>query len=137
MALAVLDTNVIISGLFFKGNERKVLVKLFERKFTNMMPEHVLREIRRVIARKFSSHPLSLLVPTRIYQEDVGHASKMIADQKDAFILACALSLKPDFLVTGDKDFHEVEKPPSRMITSKEFLAVLESPVRTPSTNST
>lgn len=31
-------------------------------------------------------------------------------DQKDAIFLACALSVKADYLITGDKDFEEAHK---------------------------
>ena len=137
MTLVLLDTNVLISGLFFKGNEHRILWLFLNREFANVMPEHVYFELERVVNRKFSKHPalgtvfeqiemikhLSLFIPADQYFAHVNAALDMITDEKDAFVLACALFMDVDVLVTGDKDFHVLRNLPCRVMTSKDFLA--------------
>jgi len=139
MVLVLLDTNVIISGLFFKGNEQRVLQEFFRKNFTNVMPEHVLIELQRIIERKFKHHHLvpvvhagidmikglSLFFPCEAYAGNIKDAAGMIRDRKDSFILACALTARPDLLVTGDRDFHAISDPPFRIVTTREFLQLL------------
>ena len=48
-------------------------------------------------------------------------------DQKDAKFLACALVAKADFLITGDRDFEEVDRLSETQIVSVwQFLELME-----------
>ena len=43
-----------------------------------------------------------------MYNEELKHAAKLIAHEKDVPILACALSLNTD-IISGDKHFHKIK----------------------------
>ena len=105
----VLDTNVIVSGLNFPGNERLVLELALRGRFELYVSTFILEEAAGVLGRKFdwdaerSSQALRALgnAATVIYPRrlpDVfegGHA--------DNRVLECAVEASADYLVTGDR----------------------------------
>jgi predicted nucleic acid-binding protein len=46
------------------------------------------------------------IVEEKEYLKKISEARKLIRKEKDSKILAAALAIKPDYFVTGDKDFH-------------------------------
>jgi len=48
-----LDTNIILSGYYFKGNERKILQKVIDRDVECVTCPALLDEIRRIMVVKF------------------------------------------------------------------------------------
>ena len=105
----VLDTNVIVSGLNFPGNERLVLELALRGRFELYVSTFILEEAAGVLGRKFnwdaerSSQALRALgnAATVIYPRRLpevfegGHA--------DNRVLECAVEASADYLVTGDR----------------------------------
>ncbi len=133
----MLDTNIILSGLFFEGNERKLLDAIFHNEFTGVVSETTLRECASVIGRKFSRHPkekdarrlLSLLeksmetIEDAVAESQLQFAKTAIRHANDAPILAAALASKPDYFITGDPDFFHLTKSiPLKIVTAAQFL---------------
>lgn len=98
-----------------------------------LIPEDELDEIRAVFRRKVSYRVYLLdgflemvkarVIPVRRYHGLIPGAVELIKDERDAPILACALAVKPDFFITGDKDFLTKEiKQKVNTITPAEFL---------------
>ena len=130
----VLDTNVIVSGLNFPGNERLVLELALRGRFELYVSTFILEEAAGVLGRKFdwdaerSSQALSALgnAATVIYPRRLpeliegGHA--------DNRILECAVEASADYLVTGDRRHllplgtHEGV----RILNAPRFLSALE-----------
>ena len=130
----VLDTNVIVSGLNFPGNERLVLELALRGRFELYVSTFILEEAAGVLTRKFdwdaerSSQALSALgnAATVIYPRRLpeviegGHA--------DNRILECAVEASADYLVTGDRRHllplgtHEGV----RILNAPRFLSALE-----------
>ncbi len=130
----VLDTNVIVSGLNFPGNERLVLELALRGRFELYVSTFILEEAAGVLGRKFdwdaerSSQALSVLgnAATVIYPRRLpeviegGHA--------DNRILECAVEASADYLVTGDRRHllplgtHEGV----RILNAPRFLSALE-----------
>ena len=131
----VLDTNVIVSGLNFPGNERLVLELALRGRFELYLSTFILEEAAGVLGRKFgwdeerSSQALRALgnAGTVIYPRPLpevierGHA--------DNRILKCAVEASADYLVTGDRRHllplgtHEGV----RILNAPRFLSALES----------
>ncbi|HIH19766.1 TPA: putative toxin-antitoxin system toxin component, PIN family [Candidatus Micrarchaeota archaeon] len=131
----LLDTNVIVSGLFFPGRERKLLGLITGGTAILILPESVLIECLEIAKRKFAGESnvsdslLGALVEgaeiMRLdqYSDGVADAKKMIRDEKDAPILAAALQSKPDFLISGDTDFLVLRgKFDFKIVSPKEFF---------------
>lgn len=121
MIRALIDSNVIISGLLFEGNENRLLELGILQRVVLLVPEHVFLESERVLKRKQVPSDLlerfhlcmnaCVVVPFSDYKEKLPLAQAMIRDPKDAFILAAVLSVSHDFFVSGDKDFQVLQLP--------------------------
>jgi len=108
-----LDTNILISGVVFAGNERKLLEATIDGKFVLMLSSDVIDEAKEVLRRKFPKQavlfPLFLRtvkheeISKRAYKRSVKGYVELISDRTDAPILAAAVVSKADYLVTGDK----------------------------------
>jgi len=112
------DTNTLVSGLFFAGNERRLLLAAFEGRVRLVLSAHVVEETFEVIEETFRARPdlrdaLRLLeivfgqaelVPEASYALLVPRWAERVRDRKDAPVLACASAAKVDLLVSGDTD---------------------------------
>lgn len=128
----MLDTNILFSGLFFPGKPSRIL-RLIKEKHILVLSTDIIREIYKIIDLRFPNRRYlfdSFLVLTKheiIFEEEFkckfSEAIKLIKDKKDIPILACALATKPDYFITGDKDFHTQEiKKKLKVVTPDEFL---------------
>ena len=129
----MVDSNVIFSGLLYAGGPSEVLRVLRKRGLRLLIPADELDEIRAVFMRKVSYREYLLstflkmtktrIIPTKRYRDLIPKAAKLIKDKKDAPILACALAVRPDYFVTGDKDFLTEEiQHKINTITPSRFL---------------
>jgi predicted nucleic acid-binding protein len=134
----MVDSNILFSGLLFKGKPFKVLELIRKRKLKLIIPIDQLNEIYEVFAKEVSDKTslldsFILLVRPRIIMDEeyfrfVTKASELIEDRKDMPILACALAVKPTYFITGDKDFHtEKIKGKIRVVTPGEFLIEIKA----------
>jgi putative PIN family toxin of toxin-antitoxin system len=115
-----LDTNILISGMVFAGNERKLLEATIDRKFVLMLSRDVIDETKEVLRRKFPKQavlfPLFLRmvkheeISRRAYKRFVSKYAELIDDEADAPILAATVASKADYLATGDKELLALKK---------------------------
>jgi len=110
----LLDTNVIISALFFEGNER-ALLDLLSRNNGLVLSEAVMQETKYVAAgwpegketasrfEALVSKDAEMITKDRA-QPKMPLSESLVRDKKDAPILAAFLASGADYLVTGDKD---------------------------------
>jgi uncharacterized protein len=122
------DANTLVSGLFFEGPENSLLRMGILGLVKLVSCTLVIDEVRIVINRKFpEGEPLFgeiVGIFIILSTEDGKDAEKLIRDKKDAPILATALKNRPDYFVTGDKDYHIPEiKKRLRVVTTRELLA--------------
>ena len=104
----VLDSNVIVSGLNFSGNERRVLELAQGAHFELYLSTFILREVAGVLRRKFRwsderlAHAERTLreVATIVEPRQVPLAIQ--GNHPDNSILACAVEASADYLITGD-----------------------------------
>ncbi|MEW6222855.1 MAG: putative toxin-antitoxin system toxin component, PIN family [Candidatus Hadarchaeota archaeon] len=108
-----LDTNILVSGMAFAGNERKLLDAIVDGKLTLVLSADVIREANAVLKKKFPKHavlfPLFLQlvkheeIPKNAYKSSEKLYAKLIDDESDVPILTAAAVGKTDYLATGDK----------------------------------
>lgn len=110
----VLDTNIIVSGLFWKGAPRHILDLARSAKVSLFTSPDLLTELTIVLARKKFNERLTL-AQTSVEELALGYASlaKVIrpnkiravikADPDDDKVLACAKTAKANYIVSGDK----------------------------------
>ena len=105
----VLDTNVIVSGLNFPGNERLVLELALRGRFELCLSPFILDEVAGVLVRKFdwteerSSQALRELEDAATVVEPLRLPEMIEGGHADNRILECAVEVSADYLVTGDR----------------------------------
>lgn len=111
----VVDTNVFVSGVFWKGPPYQVLMAWQKKRFRLMVSQPVLEEYRRVMAELAAKYPTDryerILELVELHSEAVpvvSFARPICKDSDDDKFLATALSAGADFLVTGDKALLEL-----------------------------
>ena len=109
----VLDTNTVVSGLFWKGAPRQILDLARSGTFTLFTSPDLLSELADVLGREKFSERLAL-AGTSVEELVFGYASlaktvrpKKIAvvikaDPEDDKVLACAKAAKAEIIASGD-----------------------------------
>ena len=108
-----LDSNVIVSGIAFRGNEHEILKLSFVRGSDFVISDDVRDEVLRVLRDDFPrlraevEEIVSLVraevVPRKSYQARLRDFSRL-RDPNDAHILAAALAAGCDVIATGGRD---------------------------------
>jgi putative PIN family toxin of toxin-antitoxin system len=130
----VLDTNTVISGLFWKGAPRQILDLARSGTFTLFTSPDLLAELADVLRRqRFSARVAQ--ANTSVEELVLGYASLAItvrphkidpvikADPDDDKVLACAKTAKAEIIASGDShllDLNEYEG--IKIMTVKELL---------------
>ena len=108
---AVLDTNVVISAIFFGGMPLKIVRAAFAKNVELVASRAVLREYREVAERLHARfpfvnyrRPLSILESKLIIVRPVALGETVCRDPDDDAIIACALGGKAKVICSGDDD---------------------------------
>jgi putative PIN family toxin of toxin-antitoxin system len=132
----VLDTNTVISGLFWRGKPFQILELMRSGTITVYTSEAILEELLDVLKRPKFSKRLAILnvSPQQVVNRfiewvevvEVGEVKKIvISDPDDDQIIACARSVNADFIISGDADILDIkEKVTIPIVTSGEFLDI-------------
>lgn len=106
----VLDTNVLVSGIFFSGPPYKILKAWHERKIQLVLSVEILDEYRRVAAELGSQFPdidISSFLDLITVYGDIIEApplpDRVCDDPDDDKFIACAMAGKIKVIVSGDK----------------------------------
>ncbi len=106
----VLDTNVLISGIFFSGPPYQILKSWQEGKIKIVISEEILTEYQRVVEELSKQFPRvdieQILELITIHTEIVntyGFDVTVCDDPNDNMFVSCALASKSKIIVSGDK----------------------------------
>ena len=112
----VVDTNVLISAAVAGRNPEKVLVFIVNSsKIEWLVSVEILAEYKEVLSRprlKLSEAQQQRwfkVIDTATRLIDVDIEVDFPRDRKDAKFIACVLAGNANFLITGDRDFTEVD----------------------------
>ncbi len=106
----VLDTNVLMSGIFFRGKPGQILDWWLEGNATLLVSDEILQEYESVFMRLSAKYPA--LEAKRLLNSVAVHASVIHAkqlpvqvtdDPDDEKFVACALQGRAHVIVSGDK----------------------------------
>lgn len=135
MIRVVYDTNVILSGFLWRGNEWQCMMKVEEGEVILFLNKEIISEIYEVARReklarlikKAKFTPEELLRKITSMGEIVDITKKidlLIEDIEDKKFIECAIAAQAHYIVSGDshllklKRFEEIE-----IIGAKEFLS--------------
>ncbi len=130
----VLDTNVLVSGIFFGGVPGKILDAWTERKFEIFVTPGILDEYASTLQTIGNKEAHSLRVDwIAAIAEHAHHVldpktyPRICRDLHDDKFLYCAISIKADYLVTGDEDLKILKGSYDfKIISPRAFLNILE-----------
>jgi putative PIN family toxin of toxin-antitoxin system len=142
MIRAVVDTNVVISGIFWGGVPSRVYDALVMQRFQVLVSPDTMDEFKDVVTRpQFAARLVFLgtsadeLVTS--YQmacvtvDPAPIPTDAVRDPKDVAILACATGGNADVIVTGDRDLLVLEQYAGiRILTPASFLDLLDTESR-------
>ena len=125
----MLDTNVLLSVLLFPDERMNRMMRSIFEKHRLVLSSFVIDELLFVVRRKFPAKEKAVdrLLSSMSY-ELVYTPAEMetglfeIRDEKDYPVLYTAIMEDVDVLITGDKDFAEVEVEYPEILTPSEFI---------------
>ncbi|MGD1808750.1 putative toxin-antitoxin system toxin component, PIN family [Dapis sp. BLCC M126] len=133
----ILDTNTVISGIFWRGKPFEVLELVRSGQIEVYTSEVMLEELLDVLQRPKFSKRLALLesspqevVNSWIYWVkvvEIGEVEKVIiSDPDDDQIIACAKLVNADFIISGDTDLLNIKaKVTIPIVSAGEFMDIL------------
>jgi putative PIN family toxin of toxin-antitoxin system len=125
----MLDTNVLISAVFFPNVRMDSLISKATLDYQLVLSSHIIDELFDVVERKFPDKSKYIdLFLTRLPYELVYTPREQnnelfnIRDKNDYPVLYSAIIGDVDLFVTGDIDFKDVKIDKPEIITPSEFL---------------
>jgi putative PIN family toxin of toxin-antitoxin system len=135
---AVLDTNVLVSGLVSqKGPPRQILDAWLEGRYTLVLSLYLVDELAHVLTypriaervcltQKELEAILAALLSQAELTPDKLQLPGVMRDPKDDPVLACAVEGQVDYIVSGDQDLLVLGEYESvQVITPRQFVELL------------
>ena len=124
----LIDTNIIISGLFFRGLPKILLSELDFEKFQVCINEEIFDEYRTQIDKKVlkPKYRLDRELRNKFFSNlhDFEKVSdlKVSRDPKDDKFINCAIDAKAIYIVSGDNDLLTIKNFAGiEIVTAREF----------------
>jgi putative PIN family toxin of toxin-antitoxin system len=137
---AVLDTNVIVSGVIGRHGRAPpaAIVDAWRLgRFEVTASRHIVAELARALessrlvsytTREVRSAIVSLLAEHAVIVEEMANVSGVATHPEDDRVLATAVSARADYLVTGDRQLLALGSLQGvRIVSPTDFLAVLST----------
>ena len=125
----MLDTNVLISALLFPGTRMDTMMNNIFMEHQLVMSSYVVADLKRVVKRKFPGKETAVgkMLLKMSYEyvytpEEFDTELFHIRDMKDYPVLYTAIIEDIDILITGDKDFSDIEIDKPEIMTPGEFI---------------
>jgi putative PIN family toxin of toxin-antitoxin system len=130
---AVLDTNVVISGIFWKGAPFEILEAWQKRRFLLVISPPVLYEYRRVLDEMTKQRPIpvlgSIMEIIELHSEmvtPVRFPGRVCSDPDDDKFLEAALAARADYVVSGDAALLKIKNHQGiQIVRPRQFLTSL------------
>lgn len=130
MHKVVLDTNVLISAIAFKGKPREVFNKVLKGQMQLAISEDILNEMEGVLSGKKFRYPKGIIRSILNALEDLAEfvipqkeVKRIKKDPNDNRILECAVEAEADFIISGDNHLLELKQYKNiRIITPSDYL---------------
>lgn len=126
----MLDTNVLISAILFRSENLSRLIEKVAEEYTLVLSTYVIDELKAVVERKFPTKVKAIEKFLTVLSFELEYSPEdydgvplfEIRDYKDYMVLHSAIIAEVDILITGDKDFENIEIERPEIMTPKEFL---------------
>jgi uncharacterized protein len=127
----VLDTNVVVSAILFKGRLSKIMDLWKKGRIVPVLSRATFEELLHVLAYpKFSLTKVEIkilleqeVLPFVSVIKETVTVSGICRDPEDDKFLSCALSASAKLLITGDKDLSVIGRYRSvKILSASDFL---------------
>ncbi len=127
---AVIDTNIIISGIFWKGNPNRILNLWKNGNILNHTTVSIVNEIadtlrnfRKRLPEEDIYYWSSLIIENSVVIDENRIVKNLSRDVKDNKFICCAIISQAEYLITGDSDLLILEKiENTKIVTPSQFL---------------
>ncbi len=130
MTKVVLDINIFISALFWKGIPHQIFIKILKREILNFTSPQILEELKEKLLDKFKLPPekvkefLEIIIFSSQIVQPKRKLNVVKKDPSDNKIIECALEAKTSFIISGDKHLLEIKECRGiKIVSPKEFLS--------------
>lgn len=135
----VLDTNVLVSGTFWKGASDKIIEMIDKRALEIVLSKELIEEYHDVINREeimdkilnknlILNKAVNKIIKESIIVEPLEKLNILIADPDDNIILECAFEGKVDYIISKDNHLLDLKKFQGiKIITPEEFLCLIKN----------
>ncbi len=130
--IAVFDTNVLIAAIITEGICSKLLHRARAGEFSLISCPFIMKELRRILSKKLrlsnedidmAKEPIHEAV-RQVIEQNL-QITNVCRDAADDNIIACAVSAKADYLVTGDADLLVIRSYEGiKIVTPRDFEAL-------------
>ena len=124
----MLDTNILISAFVFRSKIMDEVIEIILTEHKLILSSFVVDELKRVISKKFENKSRALdefltAIPYELVYtpETMDETLFEIRDNMDYPVLYTAIIEDVDILITGDKDFLDVEIEKPEILTPAQF----------------
>ena len=124
----LIDTNILISGLFFHGLPKKLLSEMDFEKFNICVNEEIVSEYIEKVDKKFSNAKYVIDKELRekffsnLHSFEKVSDLKICRDPKDDKFINCAIDAKAIYIVSGDSDLLTIKNFAGiEIVTAREF----------------
>lgn len=130
---AVLDTNVFISGIFWKGDSNKIILAWRQKKFTLVFSFPIIEELRQTLktfkigmSKEMTEEWASMIIENSIIVKPLPKPNIVKDDPDDNKFIECAAAGQAEYIVTQDKHLLKIgEYENINIIPPLEFLKIL------------
>jgi len=129
MTKIVVDTNILVSASFWKGNPYKIIELAAQGKIKVFSSAEILEEFARVLKRDFKTGEEEIKERIENFLEIINLVEPKIKiqevkeDPDDDKVLEVAIEANADCIVSGDKHLLKIKGFKGiKIITAKEFL---------------
>jgi len=130
MIKVVLDTNIFISALFWKGVPYQIFKKSLQKEISVFISPVILDELKEKLLVKFKlpSEKVKEFLEIIVFNSKIVYPRKKLdiikKDPSDNKIIECALEAKASFVISGDKHLLGIKEYKGiKIISPKEFLS--------------
>lgn len=124
----IIDTNIVISGLFFHGLPKKLLSEIDFEKFEFCVNEEIQKEYTEKVNQKISNTKYNLNEELRkkffsnLQSFEMVSDLKVCRDPDDDKFINCAIDAKAIYIVSGDNDLLTLKNFAGvEIVTAREF----------------
>lgn len=129
----VADTNVLVSAIFWEGNESKIVELVEEGELELITSVQILDELKKVLSYdkfelkdgKVNEHVEYYLFLAELVSPDED-VDAIRDDPSDNKFLECAMEGKADYIVSGDRHLLDLEEYTGiEIVSARELLKIL------------